>query len=608
MKRKTSLLLCAALPLPLLGLTCPPDLPTLPDNGVTLVAEIPTNLPSGILAIDAANGRALIGDGERIRTVDLERRAEVSPGAGQGILYGIDPNDDLLVGVSPTDGRVKSFRPTNPDGAIQFVQGIACNEDTGTIYLADNAPAGRRTRILEYNPADESVRTVLPEPILETIDPRFALEFVTGLARQPGTGHLFAVTIDDFLWRLEPQTGVAARIGLMNQQPGAAPDIQGLTFTSDGTLYGVNAMGGPLAQGFLARIDPVTADRVIVGLFPLGYLFYCLAATPDGMLWSVRASSNVLVQIDPADAAILREFTNLTIPVSFGPDHLFEQPQALTYCPDFFAAGRMPPGQSLRGVTAGANGKSFASTLGKVFAFDGGLGFDGAPAHVGGLNAFEELLVDPQQNAVFSRDGNGGTVFVFGGSPLELVQQFQYKDPVRTFSRGKSNSAAWDPVTRRLFFVDHLTVFIVNMDDASTEMLEFADPIEGVLMDEARRRLYVGTQGGPSGRSELVSLSPSDFSVLGRMPLGTQIHKMALDAQRNRLAVNVRVNTSFTTQIVLVNLDDMSEITRFDLPPDADGDFESTIDAVLAIDAERNQLVVTRPGQRPRVELYQLPQ
>ena len=109
------------------------------------------------------------------------------------------------------------------------------------------------------------------------------------------------------LYRLDMATGQATAVG-----PIGFTDVEGLAFSSGGTLYGVADAGtgepNSSITDVLIRIDTTTGAGTLVGqlglqgLGPSGNLDYGLAFTADGRLWLSSDSTNQLWEVSPAGA------------------------------------------------------------------------------------------------------------------------------------------------------------------------------------------------------------------------------------------------------------------------------------------------------------------
>jgi hypothetical protein len=159
-----------------------------------------------------------------------------------------------------------------------------------------------------------------------------------------------------------------------------------------------------------------------------------------------------------------------------------------------------------------------------------------------------------------------------------------------------------DPPTRRLFVWDNQKIYVVNLLDEDVEERVSTVPFDmqpdGIMVDAQRRRLYIATFAGT-----IESLNLDSFERLGSTgDLGVQIQWMALDLQRNRLAVNINVTLAGQqSRVLLIDLSTMRQMS-FDLALE-----EGMSELPIAIDPVGNQLLVVRRGDSPGVEFYKLP-
>ena len=228
-----------------------------------------------------------------------------------------------------------------------------------------------------------------------------------------------------------------------------------------------------------------------------------------------------------------------------------------------------------------------------------------------------ELVHDPTTGLLYARNGLDGAIHEIdpdgasNGGPV-LLRTINFRAPQTNFPGSFSNQMDIDPPTQRLFVMDSFTVTIVDLSGTSTSQtpgtLSIDGTAEGLIVDADRRRLYVNLLFAEQASTSDARVRGYDLDTLEQradLVLGNQIHWMALDAPRGRLAVLTRETTSFSTPVFLLDLADLSKLD-FELVLEDEGE-GGTIHAQLAIDATNNRLLVARDGTPPRVEVYSLP-
>jgi hypothetical protein len=133
-----------------------------------------------------------------------------------------------------------------------------------------------------------------------------ALVFVVALAPARAADTLAYSESFDTLFRVDLTTHTATKIGQATP-PGVTrlANIEGLTLTPGGTLYGVSDTNGAKT---LLSIDPKTGLGTVVGTLNLtggdtsGQLDLGMAATCDGKLW-LSSGTGLFWQVDPSTAA-----------------------------------------------------------------------------------------------------------------------------------------------------------------------------------------------------------------------------------------------------------------------------------------------------------------
>jgi hypothetical protein len=165
-----------------------------------------------------------------------------------------------------------------------------------------------------------------------------------------------------------------------------------------------------------------------------------------------------------------------------------------------------------------------------------------------------------------------------------------------------------DAQTGRIIVQDSDGVYVVDLSEEDMEISErvsvlpFDQVVDGLVVDSQHRRLYLATSTQGAGAT-ITSVDLDTHAQVGSVVLGNQIHRMALDPRRNRLAVNTRVTTAPDSAVILLDLTDLS-VVDYQLSITDGG----MLDVDIAIDTTANQLLVSCPdGTNPRVELYELP-
>jgi hypothetical protein len=130
-----------------------------------------------------------------------------------------------------------------------------------------------------------------------------ALVFVVALAPARAADTLAYSESFDTLFRVDLSTHTATKIGQATPTGVTRfANIEGLTLTSGGTLYGVSDGNGAKT---LLRIDPATGLATQVGTLNLtgGQLDLGMTGTCDGKLW-LSSGTGQFWQIDPNTAAV----------------------------------------------------------------------------------------------------------------------------------------------------------------------------------------------------------------------------------------------------------------------------------------------------------------
>lgn len=271
--------------------------------------------------------------------------------------------------------------------------------------------------------------------------------------------------------------------------------------------------------------------------------------------------------------------------------------------------------QRVRGIATAASGDVFTVVAGEVARYTGGLDPVGEGLSVAS-DSRAAFLRDPDSGNFFLREALAGDIHVIspatgiGGGPA-LLRSINYREQATSFSGAFSNAMDLDAQTGRLFVIDNGELLIVNISDDGGEAgsfeLSLQGEAQGVIIDSARRRLYVNLIFADTDTSA-ARVRAFDLDTLEQVAdrvLGNQLHWMALDADRGRLAVVTRTTTSFDVPVFLLDADDLSLIPYTLVLPDEG--LNATIHAQIAVDTTRNQLIVARDGATSRVEFYTLP-
>jgi hypothetical protein len=205
---------------------------------------------------------------------------------GAGQLLGADDGDRHLLEVDPTTGA-GTILASNV-GAARGFNDLARNPVTDVLYGSQSLNSqglytidpqsfaetfignlGGNVRAMAWSP-DGATLYAYRDSTFGTVDPTTAaftsiansgIGFVGGMAFQPGSGTLFAVTNNrgaTGLYTVDVTTGAATLVG----NPGS--DYNSLEFLSDGTLLG--GLGRFAANpGFLVELDPSTAAPTLIG-------------------------------------------------------------------------------------------------------------------------------------------------------------------------------------------------------------------------------------------------------------------------------------------------------------------------------------------------------
>lgn len=570
-----------------------------PNTVPPLLASLPLDhapsLTSLSMAVDSERQRAYVADGQRIKTIDLATLKYVEPGSAKGAFYGIDDEDDLVAVISPENGQVRQILTYDTPLAAEFATGMAYNPDAGTAFVLDIASPGGAVILYEMNMRDASLTQIGPTGL--GIDVMRAL----CLARDPQGGSLYTITPEDYLFRINPQSGLASVVGYVGSD---FDNIQELAVSAAGALYGIHS-GNPSK---LVLLDKSTGAGTLAAELPLSYTFGSLAFKPDGTLWGVDLSRNALVQIDIENGSILTEFETLVMNLPFKPDPAFEGIDSLTYFPSEPASGRIYEADPANDIDAlalcGNDGALLAASINYLHHFDNTLGLTRAPARPP-TPAFElgpqflHLVYNPANGFVYGRDQLKGLVYEINPSSLEVVRQIRYVEASSNTFLTYSTPLAIDPDTARLFVQhDQGDLFVVDLVTGEIQDLEYELPVDGVIVDSSRRRLYVATQGIAPG----AYLDKLDLDTLERLDRTLVEHKIsmtAFDPVRNRMAVNAQIGTTSRSSVFLYDLETLSKIP-FSLSL-------NSLDARMVLDPATNYLILVTVETPRQVRIYGLP-
>jgi DNA-binding beta-propeller fold protein YncE len=548
-------------------------------------------IPNGFAVKQDGNGPGMLLLKNRVLPLSLTTGEALTLGAGNGEFLGVDMVDDLYGSIDPATGKIRDiigYGPNLTDAGSPV--GMAYDPITNSVYVIDFFPLGLKNALHRINVATFE-RTTIGTPGLGA---EFAGAYC--LARHPVTGMLYAITVEDLLWRIDPNAATATAVG-----PLGFSNIQGISFSPAGVLYGIQNV----QPTDLVQINTDTGAGTKVADIPLTYAFSSLAFKPDGTLWSVEQVRNALVQIDVGTGAILTEFDTLVVSKDFGGFY-FENMFGLTYVPGGIPGGFVKSNLDTDAAAVLANGDVVVTAGSEVIRHYGSDLSYAASTTLGSLNDFYTIAYDARMNLIYVRDGSEGILYELDATTLETAREFVLHDPRNGFNRTVTPLMAVDSDGRQLFVRDEGVLYRVDLtapvDEAVSEVAGIQDP-QGVAVDPVNNVFIVNDLG-----SNPATLRVFDLDTLQQVAergLGNQIHQYVVDPAGGRLAVNVRVTTSFDTQVFLLDT-----ATLADLPFTAilTGENEpGSIDAQLSIDSKNNQLIVTRAGNPSRVEFYDLP-
>jgi DNA-binding beta-propeller fold protein YncE len=544
---------------------------------------------------NVADRLTYVSEGTRVRAVDLDERAYADSEFPQGFLYCLDPNDDLLGAIAPDSGKIRSFQAyrvgTSPPSGLPT--GMAWNPTNETCWITDNYQSGL-TSLLSYDPETSGATLFGSTGMGGTL--RFY-----GLAREPTTGFLYSVEVADDLYRFDPGTGAAAHLGATGRN-----DIQGLSFSAGGTLYGINTVVPPE----LVTVSTADGSTATVGDLPLGTEIGSLAFCPDGTLWTVDLTLDRLLQLDPNDASVVRAFDTLRVPKTWGEGYLFLAINALTWCPEpTTMAWEEDTETAVEALALAGNGRVLVSSMSRMGSLDQELYREDMPlTFPGDLVGLEDTVYDPATRRAYARDSLRGSLYEVDADTLALLREIDYRDAVLHVSKSTSVQMTIDTSTGRLFAVDEGTLLAIDLSDDSmtrserVEEIELGGTVVGALANSPDRRLYVAITVPHVGHC-ILALHLDTFAEEARFCAGLFIQWMALDPVKNRLAVNWRMDqVCCESEIVLL---ECAGLTR--IPYDLTFPQGAVQDVRMAFDTATNTLVLTRPGSVNRLQFYALP-
>ena len=576
------------------GAGCPRETPA--RLLATLVLEHVPNRTSFSMAVDQDRHRSYVADGQRIKTIDLETLEYVEPGSAQGVFYGIDDEDDLVAAISPVDGQVRQILPYDTPLEAEFATGMAYDPGSGMAFVLDIASNGGAVILYRMDMRDGSLTQIGSTGL--GIDVRRAL----CLARDPGDGSLYTVTPEDYLFRIDAESGLAVQVGSVGVD---FDNIQDLAFSPAGALYGIHS-GNP---SVLVALSTSTGAGTWVADLPMSYTFGSLAFKPDGTLWAVDLTRDSLVQINPEDGSIPPGFPSLVMYLPFKADPAFEGIDSLTYFPSEPASGRVYETYPLNGIDSlalcGEEGGILASTTNFIERLDNTLGLTCTPVKLPTPlfslpPRLQHLVYNSASGLAYGRDELKGKVYEIDPVSLGFHREIEYVEPSSESLQTTGNPLGIDPDTARLF-MEHNdgSLYVVDLSAGTAQEIDYDPPVAGLVVDHARRRLYVATQHTEPG-AFLDKLDLDTLERLDRVVVDHSISMMAFDPTRNRMAVNARLGVTTRSGVLLYDLEALQRIP-FSLS------FNSW-DARMAIDPATNQLVIAPIDGNPRVLIYALPE
>ncbi len=578
----------------------------------TLLATLSLGTDPKSIAVDPATGKAYVADGMRARRMDLASRSFQPRDASGGVFYCVDPEDELIGEINPATGLITRMFESprfNVNGLLIAGQpfGLTYDPATKTLLMIDVGGGGRRAVIFKIDPQTGEYEQ-MGETGLQSSMPA-GMDGATSLARSPSSGRLYTVDFgpEDKLWRFDTSLTTAA---VVSDQFIGSTDIQGLSFSPDGVLYGLTP--GRNVHSSLATIDLTTGLATKVATVPV-LVPFSLAFKPDGTLWSVELLNDTLIQINPDTGRIERQFPTLKILKTwpFSGGYFFDVVNGLTFAPEGGTDATVPGSREIESVGIDGNGGMLAATSDKVFAFDSAMNSRGGGVAVGPIKTFRSIVYNPDNGMAYVRDGLARTVYEIDPNDPSHLREIQYEDPPdggNQFATPRQPEMQIDTTTGTLYLVHNSDVYAVDLSAGTAEKLAVDLDAQAVVVDSARRRLHVNTLlGGPENCSTIRTYDLDTLASIGEVCVGVQIFGMAFDPTRNRMAANARFEIpTFDTRVFLIDLSTHSMIPYDLLVPSSEGT-DAAFYACMGIDPDRNRLLVGIGGANPRVEFHQLP-
>jgi DNA-binding beta-propeller fold protein YncE len=569
---------------------CPSPTPQQP----ALLGTLTLSKAPEALALDVTRGRGYVTDGARVRALDLATRQFLADPGGTGQFMALDPLDDMYGVLSAETGQALNViaygtNQTNAGHAL----GMTYDPTSHSLYVVDNFSLGGATTLFRVN-LDTFERTAIGEAGLGN-----GLRIAYCLARDPATGLLYTMDPEDYLWRINVGTATAQKVGHVD----AFADIQGLSFSPSGELYGMHN-DNPCS---VVQLDKATAAATYFVALPLSYAASTLAFKPDGTLWAVDLVRDSLIEIDISTGAIATEFPPLPVLRPSAVGTYLEDVHGLTFIPDGVPGGYLTSQSDPDALAVLGDGGVLASSASHMTRMTMNLAHVGSVS-VDGLEQFEPIVPNPVTGLVYTKGGLSGTVFEIDPSDMSVVREIQLREARDNLPSTFTPHMDIDPQTNRLFVRDPEGLFVVDLDETGKSLVETV-PLdfvpEGVVVDPVRRILIVNQLYGSTPHASIQILNIDTYALIAERGLGNQIHWIALDAARGRIAANVRVTTSFTTEVKLLSLPNLTPV-EFGLKIEGEQEWGSLY-ALLAVDPSGNQLAVAREGGPPRIDFYQLP-
>ena len=195
------------------------------------------------------------------------------------MIFGSNTATDSLVGINPDNGQGSTIASLGS----ATIQGLACDNDTGTLYGID---------VLTNE-------LVIIDPNNGTSSPVGVIGFdqASSLAFDPNSNTLYAVDIGlDELITINTDTGQGSSIGFTEFR-----NILGLAFDSDtNILYGVNP---DLEQNYLVTIDTNSGVASMVGdIAGFGIIISLTYDPTTNNLYAADAQTREFINVNPVTA------------------------------------------------------------------------------------------------------------------------------------------------------------------------------------------------------------------------------------------------------------------------------------------------------------------